>query len=120
MPIQRAVTAYRVERLNCAQSILRAFQPQMDLPEEAIRQAKRLGKGQAEGGRCGALHAALHLAGGEAARQKIAEAFVAQAEAQACKDIRQKRRMTCAQCVELAASLLTQHLANAPSESKCP
>lgn len=109
MPIQRAIAAFKTERLNCAQSVLRAFQPQLGLSEQTIQQARGLGGGQAQGGRCGALHAALELAGEEAARDRIQEAFVARAGSQTCRDIRKAKALSCMQCVELAAALLREH-----------
>lgn len=109
MPIQRAVQAYTTERLNCAQSILRAFQQQGNITEETIQAFKHLGHGKAEAGRCGALHAALELAGDETVRGKIREAFIAKAQAESCSDIRKAKSIPCVQCVELAAALLVEH-----------
>ena len=71
MPVQRAIAAYRTEGLNCAQSILRAFQEECDIPEETVREARRFGGGRALEGRCGALHAACELSGDEAARDRL-------------------------------------------------
>lgn len=104
MPVKRALEAYTEERLNCAQSVYRGFQS----PEEKIVAAQNLGGGKAEGGRCGALAAALDLAGGEAA-DKLLEAFTAKAGAERCREIRARKEVSCAQCVELAAKLLQEH-----------
>jgi hypothetical protein len=76
MPTQRAIQAFTKERLNCAQSILRAFQQQANVTEETILAAQNAGRGNAEAGRCGALQAALQLAGDETTRNKIRSAFV--------------------------------------------
>ena len=120
MPVQRAITAYKTERLNCAQSVLRAFQHQMGVPEHAVQQAKQLGGGRAEEGRCGALHAALQLSGDEATRSKVLEAFVERAGAAKCRDIRKRQSLSCAQCVELAAALLVEHHGGTTkSEQEC-
>ena len=120
MPVQRAITAYKTERLNCAQSVLRAFQQPMGLSEQTIQQAKQLGGGRAEEGRCGALHAALQLAGDEATRTRIREAFVMRAGADKCRDIRTRKSLSCAQCVELAAALLTEHCGDTKKdEQRC-
>lgn len=117
---QRALAAFKIERLNCAQSVLRGFQPQLAIPEEAIHRAKDLGKGRADGGRCGSLHAALQLAADDQTQRRIVEGFVAKAESELCKEIRQKRRLTCAQCVELAADLLSQNRISIQGDPKCP
>ncbi len=109
MPIQQAVEAYTIERLNCAQSVLRAFQRQTNITEEMVQAAKDFGHGKAEGGRCGALHAALELAGDETVRGRIREAFLAKAQAESCREIRKAKSIRCVQCVELAAALLAEH-----------
>ena len=108
MPVRRAMVAYRTEGLNCAQSILRAFQPERGIPENAVQQAGQLGGGRAESGRCGALHAALQLADDEATRDHLRKRFVAKAGSERCREIRKCRRLTCEQCVELAATVLTE------------
>ena len=120
MLVQRAIAAYKTERLNCAQSVLRAFQHQMGVPEHAVQQAKQLGGGRAEEGRCGALHAALHLINDDARRSSVREAFVDRAGAEKCRDIRKNNFLSCAQCVELAAALLVEHHGGTTkSEQEC-
>jgi len=104
MPVKRALAAYTQEKLNCAQSVYRGFQS----PEEKIVAAQKLGGGKAEGGRCGALAAALDLAGVKAA-DKLLEDFTSRAGAERCREIRAKKEVSCAQCVELAATLLKEH-----------
>ena len=109
MLVQRALAAFKTERLNCAESILRAFQQQMGLSEQTIQQATQLGGGRAEEGRCGALHAVLILIDDEGMRSSVREAFVTRAGAEKCRDIRKRKSLSCAQCVELAATLLSEH-----------
>lgn len=104
MPVKRALVAYTEEKLNCAQSVYRGFQAS----PEKVAAAQKLGGGKAEGGRCGALAAALDLAG-EAAHGKLLVAFTAKAGAEQCREIRAKKEFSCAQCVELAARLLKEH-----------
>ena len=106
MPVRRAIAAFKIERLNCAQSILRAFQAERGISEEAIRKAGNLGHGRAQGGYCGALHAACELIEGETGRSLLRTAFAAKAGSWECREIRKSRMLTCAQCVELAATLL--------------
>ena len=120
MPVQRAIMAYKTERLNCAQSVLRAFQQQMGVSEHAVEQARQLGGGRAEEGRCGALHAALQLIDGNAMRSSIREAFVTRAGSEKCREIRKRNSLGCAQCVELAAALLIEHRGSTKkSEQEC-
>ncbi len=109
MSVQRAIAAYKTERLNCAQSILRAFQPQCGIPEEAVQQARQSGGGRADEGRCGALHAALQLAGDDTTRSQVRKAFVAKTGTETYRGIRKNKALTCEQCIELAAALLTEH-----------
>ena len=104
MPVERAVTAYKKERLNCAQSVLRAFQQHRNIREEDIIHARLLGSGQAEDGVCGALYAALQLAGDLAVRRRLRDTFVASAGSDKCGEI----GISCVECVRLAASLLVE------------
>ena len=104
MPVERALTAYKKEHLNCAQSILRGFQPHRNIHEEDIVNAKHLGGGEAEAGVCGALYAALQLVGDPPVRQRLRDAFVAAAGSDKCGEI----GISCVECVRLAASLLVE------------
>lgn len=45
MPVERATTAFKERRLNCAQSVLHAFQPIRTISDDEILQAKGLGGG---------------------------------------------------------------------------
>lgn len=120
MPIQRAITAFKTERLNCVQSVLRAFQQQMGVSEYAVEQARQLGGGRAEEGRCGALHAALRLIEDEKTRNRVHGAFVARTGSEKCREIRKRKALTCVQCVELAAALLMDyHEGTNKSEQEC-
>jgi hypothetical protein len=106
MPVRRAIAAFKTERLNCAQSILRAFQAERGIPEDAVQQAVQLGHGRAEGGCCGALHAACELAEDEVGSSSLRTAFVAKTGSEKCRDIRKSRTLSCEQCVRLAAELV--------------
>jgi len=106
MPVERAVTAYRRERLNCAQSVLRAFQPEKNVSDETIRDARAHGGGRAEAGLCGALYAALQLTEAPAARARMTETFVSKAGSCKCREIRLAARIPCVECVRLAAGLV--------------
>jgi hypothetical protein len=114
MPVERAMTAYKKERLNCAQSVLRAFQQHRSISEEEIVQARHHGGGRAENGVCGALHAALKLTGDPSLRDHLRSTFVARAGAETCREIRSAARLPCVDCVRLAASLLAEHGGSMP------
>lgn len=123
MPVERALNAYQRERLNCAQSVLRGFQEHRQLDDEQIAHARHHGGGRAENGRCGALHAALTLADEPAVRDRLRHAFVTQAGAETCREIRRTARLSCVDCVRLAASLLLEQSVTtpvAPSDDATP
>ena len=109
MPVERAVTAYKTERLNCAQSVLRAFQCCRNIHEDDITAARRYGGGRAEEGLCGALYAALQLAEAPAFRERIRDEFVTSVGSDQCLEIRRAARVPCVECVRQAASLLVTH-----------
>ncbi len=100
-PVLRTKDAYHKEKLNCAQSVLKGFQPVFDVPDERISEAKAHG-----GGRCGALHSALSLVEDAKTKERLVRAFVEAAGSEACREIRRQGRLNCAGCVELAARLL--------------
>lgn len=106
MSIEVAVHSYTKERLNCAQSILKAYGHRKDMTRNEIDVAQALGGGKAAGGVCGALHAALLLLDGPENKQSMRDAFSARAGSEQCKEIRSRKIITCRQCVELAAELL--------------
>ena len=105
-PVLRAKDAFHKEKLNCAQSVLKGFQAAFKITEERIAEAKAHGSGRAEDGRCGALHAALSLLNGEDEKAQLSCAFSSAAGAESCREIKKIGKLTCADCVELAAKLL--------------
>jgi len=106
MSVKMAVHSYLKEKLNCAQSILKAFSHRKDITQTEIDAARMLGGGKAAGGVCGALHAALLLHDDHEKKKAMREVFARRAGSEYCREIRAKRLFTCAQCVELAAQLL--------------
>jgi len=106
MPIKKSINAYKQERLNSAQSILRGFQSAMGISDEKIAEAKKLGEGQAPSGKCGALHAALELLENELEKKELALTFAKKLGAEDCHSIRGMKKVSCGQCVEHAASIL--------------
>lgn len=106
MPTEKSLTAYRTGGQNCAQSVYTGFQELLAIPQTVIEDARKLGGGKAEGGRCGALHAALDLSQRPETEEELKSSFEKQAGSQNCREIRTKKLMSCAQCVELAATVL--------------
>lgn len=106
MPKEKSLFAYRTGGQNCAQSVYTGFQELLQVPREVITEAKKQGGGQAEGGRCGALHAALDLAGQAETKEELQARFEELAGSQQCREIRKKKQLRCDQCVELAAAVL--------------
>lgn len=111
MSVKTAVHTYTKERLNCAQSILKAFRHRKDITQNEIDAAGALGGGKAAGGMCGALHAALLLHDDHEKKQSMRDSFAAKAGSERCREIRSKKIVNCTQCVELAAQLLADEFA---------
>lgn len=108
MSVEKARDAYTREKLNCAQSILRGFQERFQVGEERIAEARTWGGGRAENGLCGALHAARVLGGAEEVKERFRERFIESAGSDRCREIRSLKRLSCGECVELAARLLEE------------
>lgn len=106
MSVNKAVHSYANERLNCAQSILKAFRERKEVSTEEINDARKLGGGKADNGVCGALYAALKLTDDPAAKESLRGSFVDVAGSEQCREIRAKQMISCQQCVEVAARLL--------------
>lgn len=109
MPVRKSLLAYRVEKLNCAQSILAGFRQCRGVTDAEISAARGLGGGRAEDGRCGALHAALSLARRSETRASLRRAFSEQAGSEQCRQIRALKKLRCEDCVRLAAGLLDEY-----------
>ena len=97
------------DKLNCAQAVLKAFQAVSDRSDDDISTAAAAGGGKAEGGLCGALHAARVLLDDPAILQSLERDFEAQAGSLLCKQIRKLRELPCRECVALVARVLEQH-----------
>lgn len=106
MPVEKAVKAFKEEKMSCGQSILKGFQDIKGVSDHDIVEAKKFGGGRAEQGRCGALHAILMLTPCPEKRARLIEDFIETAKSPHCREIRKTGTLSCAQCVELAATLL--------------
>jgi len=111
MPVATAVDAHAKQGTNCAQAVLRGFQQLLSLSDERIAAAAAHGGGRVPKGTCGALHAALSLASDPEAQATIEDAFMAQTGALACREVRELGRLSCRNCVRLAAELVQEQLA---------
>ena len=98
-----------VEKLNCAQAVLKAFEKEHGVSEREIQAASKNGGGRAQNGLCGALHSARSLVNGVEEQERLEGAFEAQAGALKCREIRELRRLSCKECVGLSAELVQQH-----------
>jgi hypothetical protein len=108
MPIEKTLQAYKNEKLNCAQSVLRGFQDKSKIAEDDIAEARALGGGRAPGGLCGALYTAMELAKSSGSNKTLADAFVQNAGSTKCREIRKQGKLTCEGCIRLAAEQLAQ------------
>ena len=94
------------ENLNCAQSVLKGFQPEFKVPNKEIEEFRAWGGGRAEGGMCGALYAAerlLHHIG----KESVAEEFRQKAGGLLCTEIKDKQ-FSCAEYVRMADELVAK------------
>ncbi|MBQ9095769.1 MAG: hypothetical protein IJY53_05490 [Akkermansia sp.] len=101
---QKALSTFREPPFmyNCAQTICAAFGR-----EDLIESMKACGGGKAPDGTCGALYAAMTLAGDKA--ETIRTAFTATHGACTCRELKGgSPRVACQDCVKTAAALLEQ------------
>ncbi len=110
MPVNKSVKAFKEERLNCAQSVARGFQELLDVDDDIIKELSNKGGGKAQDGQCGALFSALELTDNESHKDRITEFFLNEAGSQKCREIRKANKLSCAECVGLAAKALHEQL----------
>jgi hypothetical protein len=108
MPIQKSLNAFKQEKLNCAQSVFRGFQEKKGIQDDFVHAAKVLGGGRAPEGRCGALHAALELTVCSVAKDRLTHVFLEKAGSDKCREIKKFGKLTCEECVVLAAEELVK------------
>ncbi|MDD4179528.1 MAG: C-GCAxxG-C-C family protein [Candidatus Margulisbacteria bacterium] len=108
MPIEKAKKHYLGkdghERLDCAQSILKAFAELDNADKESLCK----GGGRAPGGECGAYCAAKHLLAKKNPDKlrEFEDYFRQLAGSLKCNEIRQLRKLSCLGCVGKAAEYL--------------
>jgi len=113
MSYEKAMACYlgrnAARRMNCAESVAYGFQEECVIPGEMLEELRNCGGGKAPGGLCGAYYTAAVLLEKLRAPDKaegLREAFVKEAGSVQCKEIRQKRRLNCRDCVEISAKYL--------------
>lgn len=88
---------------NCAQAIAVGFGR-----DELAAVLQNSGGGRAPGNRCGALHAAMLIAGVPDA-EALRNEFVSGLGSESCSELKQKLQIPCTRCVEFAAELLEKY-----------
>lgn len=104
--IERALSTFRQPpyMYNCAQTVCAAFGR-----EDLLEQMKSCGGGRALEGTCGALHAAMYLAGDKA--PVVEEEFRKICGATHCRELKGgKPTVPCQKCVSTAAGILERLL----------
>lgn len=106
---ETAMAYHRYRCGNCAQSVAHAWnEAHPDRPAD-VDAFSCCGGGRAPGGLCGALHAGCVLAG-ESAAESVKRAFAEKSGGfLTCREVRAARKLTCNECVGLAAELLEQN-----------
>jgi hypothetical protein len=99
--------------LNCAQSVLHAYQTVYGSTTISLADLKPLGGGRSPGGLCGALHAACALVPDKA--ETLKRRFAEKAGSTVCRELRRANRYACEDCVSHAAELLQAELASPAS-----
>lgn len=100
---ERALSTFRQPPClyNCAQTVCAAFGR-----NDLLEQMKGCGGGRAEGGTCGALHAAICLAGPDRA-DSVKVAFHMECGGTHCRELKGGKPMVpCQKCVSTAAGIL--------------
>lgn len=92
-----------VKAYNCAQAVLKAFEDRLKVDDELIANFKKCGGGKAENGLCGALFAAIHLAGDK--KNLVKKEFEESVGHVKCRAIK-KAGISCKICVCKAAEIL--------------
>lgn len=87
---------------NCAQAVAGGFDRD-DLVAELATQ----GGGKAPEGRCGALHAAMLLAGDN--QDRVREEFIAELGSEQCIALKRELKVPCAKCVEIGEKLANKY-----------
>jgi hypothetical protein len=98
------------ENLNCAQSILKGFQQELNVSQEKIDSFRALGGGRAPEGLCGALFSADALLA-EQGKPSIRKEFAEKVGEITCRGIKTGTKTSCSRCVQIADELVAGRMA---------
>ncbi len=102
-----------LEKKNCAQAILCAFQEEFQIPQGLIESFKEYGGGRAPDGICGAVYAAefiLGIAGVLEDDSNVVSHIQNLAGSAKCKEIKSHKKLSCLGCVEQCTSYISDVL----------
>jgi len=108
MYVEKAKSSFHgVDKLNCAQAILKAFQDveEYDISDEMIAGYKAFGGGRTPSGTCGAIYAVQNLVD-ENMKSDVAAKFIEKAKYLGCKEIKAGKTISCMECVAVSAQIL--------------
>jgi len=90
------------EKLNCSQTIIKAFKDKFSLTDAMVIQFGKFGGGNAPEGHCGAFYAAKAILENRHPEKlkSCASLLFASAGSTKCKEIRSLRKLTCIGCIE--------------------
>lgn len=101
------------KKLNCAQAVLKAFQEQLNIPENIIDSFSAHGGGRAPEGHCGAVYAAefiFGLAGVLDADINAVSHLESIAGSSRCTEIKAEKKLSCLGCVEVCTAYVEEKL----------
>ena len=97
---------HKEDAYNCAQAILKHFQSKYSIPQEMLDSFSAYGGGRAENGLCGALYAAKTLLNDPKKTELLNKEFFKKAGSVKCREILKLKKLSCADCVDLAAQIV--------------
>jgi len=98
-----------VQRVGCAQSVAEALRHPFDLEDDFVKAMAGATGGRAPLGYCGAVYAALRIAEEKVPgkKEEIENYFKNTGGGLTCRDIRAHRKLSCVDCVQRAADMLS-------------
>jgi hypothetical protein len=96
------------KRMNCAQSVISAFQEKYNIEDNLVEAFQKYGGGNAPNGLCGAYYAVKYILS-TYDEEKVAELerfFLESAGALECSNIRGMKKLSCVGCVEKSSEFL--------------
>lgn len=94
------------EKYNCAQAIAKAFQTELNIPEEVIKAYANKGGGLAKDGMCGSVYAAQKLLKGPDDIAYLDQLFAEKSGSMGCKEILKLKKVSCSGTVDLAEEII--------------